>query len=278
MALGDLLTEGLKALGGSLTSVINGTNPLSQLQIGNFVGANIPATPIVSTRNYFQRALNSWVATPMLQSQWIMVIESFPPALASSVIRNLERTAGSSRAFDIDIAKGVLGSFLFQKTIGCLFCKAFEMPEETYSVSNATVKNNRGFIPGIISGDRSGYAEKQLSIDFLDTSYSFVETLIRPWVMLASHFGYVTRSNPNLKITTNIYLLAYSRSYQNLSQIPSKVFRFYNCAPTQVAPKRYEYDEPESTGTYTAKFTFTNYTVENGLYLPLPQLLNIINS
>lgn len=278
MALGDLLTEGLKALGGSLAGVINGTNPLSQLQVGNFVGANIPATPIISTRTYFQKALNSWVATPALQSQWILVIESFPPALASSIIRNLERTVGSSKAFDIDIAKGILGSFLFQKTIGCLFCKGFEMPEETYSVSNATVKNNRGFIPGVISGDRSGYAEKQISVDFLDTNYSFVENLIRPWVMLASHFGYVTRKNPNLKITTNMYLLAFSRTYQDLSQVPSKVFRFYNCAPTQVAAKRYEYDEPGETGTYSAKFSFTNYTIENGLYIPLPQIINIINN
>lgn len=278
MAIGSLFTSTLQALGGSLAGVINGSNPLNQLQVGTFVGANIPATPIVSTRNYFQKALNSWIATPALQSQWIMVIESFPPALASSVIRNLERTVGSQKAYDIDLAKAILTSFLFQKTIGCLFCKRFEMPEETYSVETATLENNRGFIPGVISGNRASYADKQLSIDFYDSNYSFVENIIRPWVMLASHFGYVTRNDPNLKITTNIYLLSFGSTYQNVSMIPRKVFRFYNCAPTQVAAQAYEYEEPNTTGTASARFSFTNYTIENGLYVPLPQILNIINS
>lgn len=268
-----LLNSALKALGGSLAGLVTGNNPLSQAQIGTFVGANLPATPLVSTRSYFSQALNTWIASPVLQSQWIMVIDTFPPALASSIIRNLERTGGNSRAYDIDLAKAVLASLFFQKVIGCLFCKRFEMPEEVYTVINAPITNNRGFIPGVISGERSGYAEKQLSIDFYDNNYSFVENIIRPWTILASHFGHVTRKESIYSVKTNISVLCFSKTLNDVSMTPSRVYRFFNCVPTQVASKALEYDEPNSTGTSSAKFSFTNYTVETGLFLPVSKYI-----
>jgi hypothetical protein len=91
--------------------------------------------------------------------------------------------------------------------------------------------------------------------------------------MLASHYGHVTRKDSRYKIKTNITLLSFGKTYQNISQIPRKVFRFYNCVPTTVARQNYEYEEPGSVTSYTANFSFTNYTVENSMYLPIPQII-----
>lgn len=278
MALNNAISDAVRAVLGSFGGLVNGTNPISQPQIAQFVGINIPGVPLVSTRDYFLTQLDSWITTPSLQSQWIAVIESFPSALASSIIRNLERTGGSGLAYNIDLVKTLLTSFAFQRVIGCIFCNGFEMPEESYSLETAILDNNRGFIPGVISGNRSSYALNPLTLQFYDNNTSFVDNIIRPWVMLASHYGHVTRSDPFYKVSTNITLLSYSKTYQNVSMIPRKVFRFFNCVPTQVAPQEYDYDEPNSVGTSSARFSFTNYTVENGLYLPLPQIISSINS
>jgi hypothetical protein len=277
MAINNAVSDALRAVLGSLGGIVNGTNPLAQPQIGQFVGINIPGVPLVSTRDYFLAQLNSWVSTPALQSQWIAVIESFPTALASSIIRNLERTAGSSLAWNIDIAKTLLTSFALQRVIGCVFCNGFEMPQEMCNVGTAVLENNRGFIPGIISGDRTSYADNLISIKFLDNNTSFIDNIIRPWVILASHYGHVTRKDSRFKITTNITLLSYAKTFQNISMIPRKVFRFYNCVPVQVSSQDFEYEEPNTTSSGTARFSYTNYTIENGLYLPLPQIIAAIN-
>ena len=278
MALNNAASNAQSALLGVLGNVINGTNPLTQTNLGNFLGVNIPGIPLISTRDYFLAQLNSWVTTPALQSQWIAVIDSFPPALASSIIRNLERTGGNSQAFNIDLAKALLTNFALQKVSGCVFCNRFEAPQESCSVETALLENNRGFIPGIISGNRQSYAENLISMDFYDNNTSFVDNILRPWIILASHYGHVTRKESKFAIKTNITLLSYAKTFQNVSMIPKKVFRFYNCVPVSVNTETFEYDEPNTTGTGTVRFSYTNYTIENNLYLPLPQILSAINN
>lgn len=277
MALNNALSEAQRSILGIFGGAVNGTNPITNPTIGSFFGVNIPGTPLISTRDYFLTQLNSWVTTPSLQSQWIAVIESFPAALASSIIRNLERTGGSSTAYNLDLAKTLLTSFALQRVAGCIFCKRFEMPQEYCTVETATLPNNRGFIPGVISGSRQSYAENLIAMDFYDNNTSFIDNIIRPWVMLASHYGHVTRKNAAYKIKTNITILSYAKTFQNVSMIPKKVFRFYNCVPVSVNSETFEYDEPNTTGTGTARFSFTNYTIENGLYLPLPQIISAVS-
>lgn len=277
-ALNNALSNALQSLVGNFAGGFNGTNPLTQFQIGQVLGVNIPGVPIISSRDYFLAQLNSWVSTPALQSQWILLIDSFPPALNSGMLQNLERTGGVNAAYDINAARTILTMYPFTNVAGCIFANTVQIPSESYAVENASVENNRGFIPGIISSNREGYAGKPLEVGFLETNTSFIDNVMRPWVMLASHLGHVTRKDPKYSVKTNISVYFYSKTFQNLNMIPRKVFRFYNCVPTMVQQQLFDYEEKTTVPGYTVNFSYTNYTIENNLYLPLPQLITTIKN
>jgi hypothetical protein len=267
-----VLTNATQSLLGNATGLATGTNPLVQPQIVQIAGVNLPATPLISSRDYFLTQLNSWFSAPSLVSQWICVIDMFPPALNSSILRNLERTAGNYNAFDINVAKSLLTSFPMQRVAGCIFANSVQIPSEELSVEAVTVKNNRGYIPGIISNNRADYSSG-IQLGFYESNTSFVDMVLRPWVMLASHYGFVTRKDPKYRIKCNITMLFYAKTFQNVSMIPRKVFRFFNCIPTQVSQQNYDYSEKSEVTSFDVRFNFTNYTVENNLYLPLPQII-----
>jgi len=96
---------------------------------------------------------------------------------------------------------------------------------------------------------------------------------------MASHFGLVARpgdvpgSKDKLNMKSIITLLCYTRSYQNISQIPRKVFTFYNCVPHAIVDQPYTYDK-DGIASYSTYWTYTNYTIQNSLYFPLPDIIN----
>jgi len=268
-----VLTNSGESFLSNARGLLNGTNPLVQPQIAQIAGINLPATPLISTRDYFLAQLNSWFTTPSLVSQWICVIDAYPPALNSNILRNLERTAGNYNAYDINVAKALLTSYPLQRVAGCIFANEVQIPGESYSVESIAIENNRGFIPGLASGARTSYSDG-LQIGFYESNTSFVDMVLRPWVMLASHYGFITRKDPKYRIKCNITMLFYSKTFQNVSMIPRKVFRFYNCVPTKIAVQNFNYAEKAETTSNSVNFAFTNYTVENNLYLPLPQIIS----
>jgi len=281
--LGNAITDAFRGLTDNIVGIGRGTNPLSQPQISSLLGFNIPGVPLISTRDYFLLQLQSWLTTIPLQTQWIAIIDSFPHALRTNILQGLERTDAAKKGFDIDQAKKLLTSFPFQKVIGCVFAQGAQLPGESYRVEDVAIENNRGFIPGISAGTRDGYAYNQLRLSFLETNTSFIDFIFRPWVMLASHYGYVARpgdmpgSKDYFNIKSNITLLCYTRSYQNISQIPRKVFTYYNVVPTQVLNQNLSYgDEPSVAAAYDVNFTFTNYTVQNSMYFPLADIINTV--
>lgn len=263
---------------GNVTGLVNGQNPATQPQIARLIGFNIPAAPLVSTRDYFLTQLQSWISTPSLQSQWIAIIDRFPPKLSTGILQNLERTAGNRNAYDINTAKLALTLYPFQYVTGCLFCNSFEMPEESCTVEEATVANNRGFIPGVLGGKRRGYSETQLVLGFYDNNTTFTDVIIRPWVMLAGHYGHVTRKDPAFSVKCNITLLSFSKTFNDVSMVPRKVFTFYNCVPTTISRQEYNYTEPNEVKSYTANFSFTNYTVQSNMYLPIKGIIDSVNA
>ncbi len=255
------LTRG--ALGGSL----------AQPNLSLF-GTNIPGVPLVSFRNTFLTSMSTWIGSIPLRTQWIVLFDSFPTGLNTSILQELENTEGDKKGFDINRAKAFLTSYPAQSIVGCIFVSGVNIPDDTRNDTHAAIKNNRGFIPGIISGTRSAFAP--LIIEFRETNTSFTDAIIRPWVILGSHAGMVARdeqNRPELNPKTNVTVIQYTRSYQKLSQIPRKVWRFYNCVPTGINVRNLTYDA-EALERFATQWSYSHYDVRDNLYLPLPDLLN----
>jgi hypothetical protein len=273
----DPFSSALDSLGQNIAGIGSGSNPLFAPQVSQLFGLNLPAVPIISTRDYFLTQMESWFTALPMATQWIILIDNYPPGLNTSIIQGLERTDGSKQGFDINAAKNILASFPLQKVIGCLFAANVTIPNEAFNVESAYVDNNRGFLPGVLGGGRNHEAPT-LDIGFRETNTSFIDFVIRPWVILAAHFGMVarnpldiTQSIKNMKV--NMHILQYTRSRAGVSQIPRKIWNFYNCVPFTVNEETFEYAE-EKLMIYNSRWTYSNYTVANNLYLPIGEIIN----
>jgi hypothetical protein len=282
-ALNNPITNLLNSIVGNARGIFTGTNPLTQPAIGNLLGFNIQGAPLISTRDYFLLQLESWLTTIPLQSQWIILIQPFPACINSNILRGLEATTEPSQ-FAVSQAKQLLTSFPFQKVNGCLFAQSVQVPGEDMSIQRASVTSGsqRGFLPGIVSAGRN--APNTLNVEFLETNTSFTDFVIRPWLIAAEHFGFAakerdsatTRDLRNVKST--MYVMEYSRTYQNVSMIPKKVWTFFNCAPISVRTRNLGYVEPTTAPVMSTQWTYTNYAVANSLYLPLPDIINRVTN
>tara|TARA_E500000318_G_C3561318_1_gene213588 strand:+ start:625 stop:1470 length:846 start_codon:yes stop_codon:yes gene_type:complete len=271
----------------SVNNVIRGvSNPVNTLVGGTLAqpglslfGTNLPGSPIVSFRDSFLNSLSQWSTSIPLNTQFIVLIDNFPAGLSTQVIRNLEPVVNSN-GFDINLAKATTTNFKNQGMVGCIFANQFNVPDDSVVADKATIKNNRGFIPGSILKNRNNFGNFSLSLR--ETNTSFVDFVMRPWVIMSSHYGLVARNpedeNERLKDPkTNLTVVQYTRSKEGLSQIPRKTWRFYNCVPTSIASRDYKNDESEGVKNFTTTWTFDNYEISSNLYLSVEEMLKNIN-
>jgi len=275
-------TSALQGLQENFTNLFRGTNPSFAPQISELFGFNIPGVPLISPRDYFLFQMESWFTSIPMSTQWIIVIDNYPVALRSDIIQGLEIVDGSKKGWDISTSVSILKSFPLQRIIGCLFANSISIPAEQYNIDSISVPNNRGFLPGILGSNRQTEPHS-LTIEFRDTNTSFIDHLLRPWVILGSHFGMVsrpadvngTRDLNNMKC--NMTLLQYGRTLNSISMIPRKVWTFYNCMPYNIGEQSYNY-ETETVNNFATRWTYSNYTIENSLYLPVQDIVNRISN
>ena len=280
--LNNPFSNAIDSLLGNIGGVFTGTNPLTQPQVGKLFGFNIQGKPLISTRDYFLTQLESWLTAIPLQSQWIVLIQSFPTCINTDILQGLERTGGDYNNNDVNMAKGILTSYPFQKVSGCLFSQSVVIPGEKMNYKQTSISNQRGFLPGIVSNGRE--SSNALTIEFLETNTSFTDFVIRPWIIAGEHFGFAARENDSVyrkdhrNVKTTIYVMEYTRTYQHVSMIPRKVWTFFNCAPVSVSPRTLNYNEPNTAPVMSTSWTYTDYAIANSLYLPLPNIIDKISS
>jgi hypothetical protein len=271
-----ILNAATNAAAGLATFQSLGSNLSLAQTNATLLGANIPGIPLISFRDYFLTSMESWVSTIPLRTQFIALFERFPVGINTNILRGLEGTDYP----DINNAKTALASYPLQNVVGCMFLQGADIPTETLAATTAPIDHGRGFLQGNILDNRDPFSNNNLTLQFRETNTSFTDFIIRPWLILAAHNGYVARnmndSSEALKNPkTNIILVQYSRSYQNISQIPRKVWKFYDCVPLGLSTRNLTYDT-ESMEQYSVPFLYDRYTVENNLYIPLPDLISKI--
>jgi len=271
----------------SVNNALRGvTNPVNRLVGGTLAqpglslfGTNLPGAPLISFRDTFLKSLSQWNTSIPLNTQFIILIDNFPVGLTTQVLRELEPVVNST-GFDINLAKETTTNFKNQGMVGCIFANQFNIPDDSVVADKATIQNNRGFIPGSVLKNRNNFGNFSLSLR--ETNTSFVDFVMRPWVIMASHYGLVAR-NPNdqsevLKNPkTNLTVIQYTRSKEGLSQIPRKTWRFYNCVPTSISSRDYKNDESEGVKNFTTTWTFDKYEISSNLYLSVSEMLKAIN-
>ena len=199
----------------TVASIARG-NPLAQPSV-SLLGVNIPGIPLISFRDYFLASMESWVTALPLRTQYIALIDTYPAGINTNLIQSLEPINGDKKNFDVSKAKKILASYPLNGVVGCIFLQGMQIPGESLNSNTAGFENNKGFIQGSILEGREAFTSNILTLQFRETNLSFTDFVIRPWLILASHAGYVARQRSDPKYCkANITLIQTSFKVWNL--------------------------------------------------------------
>ena len=179
---------------------------------------------------------------------------------------HVNRQGTNAAGWHIDQSKAEITKDTFMKTgggnHGCLLAQGVILPGEQYDVRDVPISNNMGFIPGKVGGNREGMAP--LVLQWRETNRSFIDTVIRPWIILTSHLGLVARpSTDSRSVKANISVVQLAKTYQYTPLVQRKIWRFYNCVPTSVDSKELTYQDGNNFDLFTTNWHYTHYTIES---------------
>jgi len=122
---------------------------------------------------------------------------------------------------------------------GNMFVSDVIVPGDSYLVSRKKIDNyGRGEVAGLIGGGRGDF--EPLSIKFFETNSSFVETVIRPWLIYTAHNGLKIQS-----VKTNIYVVLLGFNINEINNPTEyyirKSYTFHGAFPQTVGTESYDH-------------------------------------
>ena len=225
--------------------------------------------------NYL-RTLATWPTALGSSSQWFLWFNiQGIPALFDSVTERLndfEGNFGRYSGWDINsntTLKLTDGELQFENRIGCVFAKQVNLPSDSFEAGNNGL-DFAGWNAPATANTRSKY--NKLRITFLETNASFVDFVIKPWMVLASYNGLMSRredSYRNVKCSwCDINFLARTvggRKYENRAghgQIIRKTYRFNNLVPVSIDGEQYSYMSDDMKYT-SVEFVYDQYYIRD---------------
>lgn len=166
------------------------------------------------------------------------------------------------------------GAVQHSQEIGCFFVDSVESPGEGYNNQSIDIfgENTGGFLRPSVPGARTALASRELVTVFRETNLDFVESVIRPWIIMASHYGYLAYADPNLRvripridvISFGRFRHAFSAPFSDGFRPVRKIYTYYNCAPVRIESKRHTYgDETFGELLRPVSWTYDNYSVKS---------------
>lgn len=254
--------------------------------------------------DYFISMMDYWMAA--IPDKFLWLVEFECPSLLSQRlpwnlgnyntspgggIRSLEHTGQDGNSdfgwFSTPHNFNVFDNDTFQTPeLGCIFAQGINIPDEQAAVGFQSIQpGQNGFLPVYnMQGRRSPL---ELTIQFRETNFSFGDFIIRPWIIMASHYGLVARDTQDRdqlakNIKTNVHISLFAKGsprkvYNDQSQIDPegepdapkvimrKKFSFYNCVPTRMGTQDHSYEPTAEMYMHTVQFAYSHYTVTGPL-------------
>lgn len=146
----------------------------------------------------------------------------------------------------------------------CLFANGITPPIEAINVArvgmNAAFNDySGGLLDGVVTKSRK--QQDSVAISFLETNQSFIDFIIRPWVILTGHVGLIARAPGSFDdVKTTITATFFSRHSGIVS--PRKIFTFFGCAPVSIdTATTYDYGT-NAVNTVKTTWAYNYYTLQ----------------
>ena len=147
----------------------------------------------------------------------------------------------------------VQGAGIGKERTACMFANGITLPAEKNNTDRIGMLN-AGLVSGVISNSRE--QQKPLDITFLETNLSFLDFIIRPWIIAGTHRGLIARSDAKT-IKTNITAYFYDKNRNNKVR---KQYDFYGCMPVSLDAATHDYG-PSLTTVGKVGWAYNSYTV-----------------
>jgi len=245
----------------------------------------------ISAYSYYLNLLGKWPTGLALASQWLIY---FDFTSVNSLMGNLQGILRDRETIDqwnlnSNVTQYLLdGSLQYagNNIMGCAFARQVSLPGETIDAGNKGLDYG-GFQAPATASNRENY--KKLGVTMLETNASFLDLVLRPWIISVGYNGLVARpTNSPLYVKSNFvdvvmlaktgrmndfYAAAPSNSYSNIAAPMGirKIYRFYNVAPVNMPGEEYSYME-EGLRTSNVEFVYDSYAVQDAgtsLYIGL---------
>ena len=288
-----------------LLDTLNVVNPLANgnlpaindnLAIIDAASQQLPYNPPQLSTNFinnfttphtkFLDALSQYAAAVPLKTFWVVQFQ-IPQLIAEQNLSQLSETFRNN-----DLAKQTLSNPKFTRNIGCIFCRTFNFTGEKNS-SAVPEMDIRGFRSVPYAGGRNSSIFSSLNISFYESSISFIDHILRPWIILMSYYSTIARNDglsqnygiADLKQDITCHLMTrtgvgktdeqkQSNTQFNSSSnsaIPNynnpvsvrKTITFKNCFPMDMGTLEYAQMDTNSLETVTSTFCYTNYEVSH---------------
>jgi hypothetical protein len=209
----------------------------------------------------FATSLQLYDTAIPLRTQFIAFFDNIPAIVNTSSLQEVELIQGDDRGWNIDAVRSILVDRPSNsEKAGCIFVAGASIPSENLNSSSATIENNRGFLQGTILEGRDAYASNQLTIQFRETNSSFTDFILRPWLIMAAHKGFVARPLSE-SIKTNITIIQFSKFIQGAPSILRKIWKYYDCVPTAVDTRTLTYAD-DGLDVFNVTFAYDYYNMQ----------------
>jgi hypothetical protein len=208
--------------------------------------------------------LGQWPTGLAMASQWFMYFDLNDVGVLwngiEETLRQKESYFGSSGwMISNGSVRYLIDSALQTSSMGCVFARQVDLPGDAFDAKHNGLDYG-GYQSPTTSNTRQKYLP--LKITFLETNASFLDLIIRPWLVAASYNGLVARPRGSAKNTKASYcdVCMLAKTGEGKSMIIRKILRFYNVVPIGFSGEQYSYMTDDMK--YTAvDFAYDGYYV-----------------
>lgn len=209
-------------------------------------------------QNYLQ-FISDTATTPSLSTQWTCALSNVPQKIIENMdLANYERESWGNNT---DALNGLRDKILQQYVTGSenhfMYVVASKTPEEESEPEplNNFYYNGGYIMPNMIRRRKLSNTGI-LELEIIETDYSFIDFLLRPWAIIVSYEGLIAQEDTIKANSMSLY--QYDRSGN-----VRKEFVFYNICPMS-CPSMELSHRNEKLQTVKTKWVYTHYIVRTG--------------
>jgi hypothetical protein len=223
-----------------------------------------------SPYQYYNQILNAWPTAIAPESQWFVVIDFKDVGVIQNSfnkINNFDNTSNSGNTSNSywnlpsETVKNLISynNQTSDNLVGCVFAREVTVPSEGVDITNRGLSYG-GYQAPATANTRDKY--KKFTISFNETNSSFLDFVIRPWIINVGYFGLIARDGGDRSVKSSFVDIVYlgrTGPYPNPS-IRRKIFRFFSVVPTNVIGFTNQY-QTEGLQYAKVEFAYDYYTV-----------------